>query len=100
MLRFIDYIKGACKIGKYDLRVLQPSPSMNDDRVPFEGTYYEATQAAKAKYKETGRAVGITSTNDHYYWYHVSSSGAINRNMNTGVPEFEEVRRYTKYVKA
>ena len=37
------------------------------DKIAFEGTSPEAVEAAKAKYRETGRAVGVTRKDDYFF---------------------------------
>jgi hypothetical protein len=77
----------------YNLRILQPSPSISQDRVVFEAaSYAEAVQAAHDAYRRTRRAVVLSSGEyGMQNWHRIANGIAIDRNTNSGVPARQDV---------
>lgn len=81
-------------MSKYRIETSQPAPSMNRNKVYFEGTYPEAVAATQDAWRALGYpgSAVLFSENGHYYWHYVSYSGvATDRNKNSGVPEVDQI---------
>lgn len=69
---------------KYQIRTLQPSPSMSQDVVEFTGTYAEAVAAAQASWRKTQRATSVVAGT--YCWYSISGLGKTLDKNTVGAP--------------
>ncbi len=72
----------------FTIATTQPSPSMNQDTVQFEGTYVEAVEAARASWRETRRHTTVSAGTVAINPYHsIRRDGTFtDRNTNSGVP--------------
>jgi hypothetical protein len=80
----------------YNIKTLQPAPSMSQDETVFvAGSYAEAVQVAHEAFRRTGRATVLGLGAHGMYWYHrIDGKGvAVDRNLNSGVPEVQHLPR-------
>lgn len=72
----------------WTIATTQPSPSMNQDTIQFEGTYVEAVEAARASWRETRRHTTVSAGTVAINPYHmIRRDGTFtDRNTNSGIP--------------
>lgn len=68
---------------QYEIRTLQPLPSMSEDVFTICGTYKDAVAACHAQHRLTGRTCSVVSNG--VYWHRVSNGMAVDRNTNSGI---------------
>lgn len=65
-------------ITEWQIRTLQPAPSLMEDVVSFTGTYDDARNAARESHRKTGQRSAVVA--NQYYWFIAKDSGEIDRN--------------------
>jgi hypothetical protein len=73
----------------YEIRTLNPAPSMCESVELFTGTYAAAVAACHASYRRTGRRTAVVSYTQ--YWHIVRDGVATDRNFNSGVPATQRI---------
>lgn len=62
-------------VSQYAITTLCPAPSMNVDKVPFEGTFADAVEVARASYAKTGRTTRVCCKHGLKSWFSITAKG-------------------------
>ena len=73
----------------WEIRTLNPSPSLTESIVEFTGTYVEAVKEANRMHVTTGRTSSVVR--DMCYWYQVRNHVGLSKNKGSGVPDQQYV---------
>ncbi len=69
----------------YEIKTLNPAPSMNQTSVFFSGTYQQAVDAARLIYSSAKRTTSVHTTKTTTAWFVIKDGKETDNNTNSGV---------------